>query len=344
MPQAQPQFLNTLPHFQYFGEDALLICDLKLLKLIPDLQNWAAGFSAKYFVEAGEELKNLHQFPSHFEKILKVSQNLNPRNMVIVAMGGGSVGDFAGFLASVFKRGVRLIHIPTTWLAALDSSHGGKTALNVRHGKNQVGTFYPAEQTLLVKKILISQPASRAQEAAGELIKIALLSEDKWVSRFEKTLSITPEVLWKYLPPAIHEKLKIVAQDPFEKTNIRQTLNLGHTLGHVLETALKIPHGTAVAHGLKFSVHWSFKRRIMQQPAFTRAMNLIEKKTADPATLLSLRPSSQRFRSLLIHDKKKQAQDQFNFIFIRDFGKPLCALVTLDELLTEAHQQGFIKK
>ncbi len=135
----------------------LLIYDRKL-DIIPAFKKWRRQYSLVYPVSAGEQLKALEKFPQHIQKILKLTQDIPSRELSIVAAGGGSVLDFAGFVASTLKRGVKFISVPTTWLAAIDASHGGKTALNVGGTKNQIGTFYPAEQILLKKEFLFAQP------------------------------------------------------------------------------------------------------------------------------------------------------------------------------------------
>src|SRR5690606_36298588 len=106
----------------------------------------------------GEELKQIKNFPGHIRKISKVLGEANHRGLTIIVVGGGSVGDFGGFVASVYRRGVNLIHIPSTWLAAVDSSHGGKTALNVFSVKNQIGSFYPAKEIYLLEPLLATLP------------------------------------------------------------------------------------------------------------------------------------------------------------------------------------------
>jgi 3-dehydroquinate synthase len=140
------------------------------------LTTWIQTFPNKYGVHSGESLKETKNFHQHIQKILKLSVGISKQEITIVALGGGSIGDFSGFVASVLKRGVRLVHVPSTWLSAIDSAHGGKTALNAGGIKNQIGTFYPAQKTYISKKILFTQPEIRLQDAWGEALKTALLS------------------------------------------------------------------------------------------------------------------------------------------------------------------------
>src|SRR6185295_5151716 len=113
-------------------------------------RNWLKKFPCRYGVKSGESLKDLEKFPGHCKAILQMTEKIETRPLQLIAVGGGSVGDFAGFVASTLKRGVPLIHVPSTWLAAIDSTHGGKTALNVAGIKNQIGTFKQAEKIIVV--------------------------------------------------------------------------------------------------------------------------------------------------------------------------------------------------
>lgn len=336
------EFLERLSAAKLDPASSLLIFDRRLLRVSREFAAWAKRFPYRYAVESGEPLKDLNAFSGHVEKLLKRTEGLSPRTMTCIAAGGGTVGDFAGFFASVFKRGVRLVQIPTTWLAAIDSSHGGKTALNIRGAKNQIGTFYPAERVIMVKSVLLAQPEERAREAMGELGKIALLDGGTWVKRLERARVSGGELVWEFLKPAVEAKWKVVAKDPRETTGLRQILNLGHTVGHVFEAALGLPHGTAVAQGLFFALEFSERRGSLESVARTRAMKLLSER-------MGLRPeppkrklSESRFRSLLLQDKKRSGKKDVTFIFLRGIGQPERVSVSIDELVREARRQGLL--
>src|SRR5438445_1275287 len=160
------------PHFpapKKLGEELLLIYDDVLPKKSAEFKKWMKQIPLRYAVQAGEGLKSIDLFPEHISKITALCEKASVRKLTIVVVGGGSVGDFGGFVASILKRGVRLVHLPSTWLAAIDSAHGGKTALNVGGAKNQIGTFYPATEVVLVKSLLLSQPPARTFEGFAEL-------------------------------------------------------------------------------------------------------------------------------------------------------------------------------
>ncbi|MCB0368948.1 MAG: hypothetical protein KDD45_05710, partial [Bdellovibrionales bacterium] len=168
-------YANKLPHPSSLASVSILIYD-KYLQKNPSLNKWIEQFSFSLPVKAGENLKQLNQFEKHLLTLLKIVEKAKTKNITIVALGGGSLGDFAGFLASVFKRGVPLIHIPSTWLSAIDSSHGGKTALNVAGYKNQIGTFYPANKIYIIKNLLLTQPQVRLADSMGEVLKTILIN------------------------------------------------------------------------------------------------------------------------------------------------------------------------
>lgn len=323
--ESKLQFQTALPALDY--RECLLIYDRKLLK---EWGAWIRRFPQAYPVSSGEQLKDLREFPKHVEKLMKISADLSPKTMQVVAFGGGSVGDFAGFFASVFKRGVSLIQIPSTWLAALDSAHGGKTALNVRSVKNQVGTFYPANQIFLVSSVLEKLGPGRFQEAWSEAIKVALLDSPALAGKVQKATDA--KKLWKLLPALIKAKLKIVRRDPFEQKGIRHLLNLGHTVGHVLEAELGLSHGLAVGYGLRFALNWSKSQGLL---AKNFELHGIPGSTDLAVALRKVRQA----RQLLMKDKKMGVGGRIRFVLLKRPGLPVIANPTVHEILQEIERQ-----
>lgn len=320
----------------------MLIYDRFLESHSPQIRRWIQRFKYRYPVQAGESLKQLASFPAHFESLLALSAEISPKELCFVSLGGGSVGDFTGFVASTFKRGVGLIHFPSTWLAAMDSVHGGKTALNAGGIKNTIGTFYPASRVYLVKSLLESQPPARQQEALGELAKTALIDGGPWVKRLGHSPgALTNERLWEFLPDAIRSKMKVVNADPLESNGHRRLLNLGHTLGHVIESHHEIAHGKAVAQGLIFSLLWSGERKLLSAKATQARLRWLKDVfniVAEPQPL-----TQRKFDQLLNQDKKKASSQSVYFIFITSRG---CKIekVHQRDLIREARRQGWIKK
>ncbi len=327
---------------------SLLIYDRKLDSVSPEFKKWRKRFDKSYVVRSGESLKDLSRFARHVRSLSNLCKEVSPRDLTVIAVGGGSVGDFAGFFASIFKRGVKLVHVPSTWLASIDSAHGGKTALNVDHVKNQVGSFYPAERVCFIKPLLFAQPKVRVVEANGELGKIALLDGGAWVSKLEKSTLRGADLLWAFLKPAIEAKMKIVARDPFEKTGLRRILNFGHTMGHVFETAYGWPHGAAVAQGLYFALEFGQRRGLLRSGAKeTRSALRVRRLLGDVLGLKtesSIRPlAARKAEYLLGFDKKKSASGLVTFIFLKDIGRPVQENLRISEVVSEAKRQGWVK-
>ncbi|MEI7973128.1 MAG: hypothetical protein WCH11_02040 [Bdellovibrio sp.] len=206
------------------------------------------------WVEGGEKLKSWQGLEEFLSKHLGKFHGHSRRDLVLVSLGGGSVSDFVGFLASVYHRGVSCVHIPSTWLAAMDSVIGGKTALNWANMKNQLGSFHAAETVILDEELLLSQPHFLAQQAYGEVLKMALLAGGSLYRKVSTSPQISPQHLWNLLPRLIAEKQKWVQKDPFETRGVRELLNLGHSMGHIFELQLRISHGESVLMGLMFDL------------------------------------------------------------------------------------------
>lgn len=348
------RFTNDLPDPRALaltasGGSALLIHDRILAGRVPGFRKWASRFSAVYPVAGGEGLKSLDRFPAHMEKILRLTRDFPPGKTTIVVMGGGSVGDFGGFVASVLKRGMRLVQIPSTWLAAIDSAHGGKNALNVGGAKNQMGTVHFASSVVLVRAVLFSQGRERARESLGELAKIALIDGGPWARALERSRESpdsNEKLLWKSLPQAIGAKYKVVARDPFERKRIRQVLNLGHTFGHALEAHHGIPHGTAVAQGMFFSLEWSRERGLIRGSEHERIAGFLRGRFGFSPLheLASYRkiPRS-RFLELVRADKKRDSSSTVLEIFVQGFGKTRIESVPVLALAAEAKRQGWVR-
>lgn len=305
--------------------DLFLIYDVKLQR---KHGAWIRRFPDRLAVRSGEPLKSLDSFSRIVEKILRRGQG---RKLCFVAFGGGSIGDFAGFLASVYQRGSELVHFPSTWLAALDSAHGGKTALNVGGYKNQIGTFWPASTVWVTREVLLAQPPERLAEVLGEVVKTSLLRGDEWWSE-TTARAYSGERLWRYLPEAIRFKQKTVARDPYEAGGHRRILNLGHTMGHVIEARLGLPHGEAVRFGLCFAILWSAERGYVKE-AFLKACTRAFWWPADRELVRVFRAVGNP-GAALARDKKNTRQG-VGFVFLRGPGRPIVEKVGVAEIVAE---------
>lgn len=341
--QSRLHFIDSLDKLLADGpaaESTLLIYDEALATHVKGFTKFAKNYLHRAAFASGEKLKDIREFPKHVETLVHAAEDLSPRSMTVLAMGGGSIGDFAGFFASVYKRGVRLVHVPSTWLAAIDSSHGGKTALNVGGAKNQIGTFYPSSDTYLCRDLLLNQPSNLVADAMGELVKIAIIDGTKWVSELEKeTTSTLPERLWKYLKPAIESKLKVVARDPKETRGDRQLLNLGHTLGHVLESAHGWSHGYSIGQGIYFALEMSEAIGILKSRERVEKLLVANGIVKSPP---KKKLSRTHAKTLLLADKKRAGEGLVTFLAIEKIGRVHRVDLHVEDLLDEARRTGWI--
>ena len=207
----------------------------------------AAGFTVlqDYFL-AGEHSKTFR----NWERILRFfTENRVSRSDVVVALGGGVVGDMVGFAAACYQRGVRLVQIPTTLLAAVDSSVGGKTAVDLPAGKNLIGAFWQPSLVLCDTDTLQTLPDAVRRDGCAEIIKYGVLDGETLFSKLEK--SLPDEIPEDILARCVEIKRDIVGADEFD-TGARHLLNLGHTAAHAAEllSDYSLSHGSAVAMGL----------------------------------------------------------------------------------------------
>lgn len=324
-------------------DSSLLIFD-QFLQKTPAGRKIIKQFPWRVGTIAGEQLKDLREFPKNAEKILKVVSQSNQKNLRVVALGGGSVGDFAGFFASILKRGVPLTSIPSTWLSAIDSAHGGKNGLNAKGAKNQLGTFNHADTVHIIDELLLGQPQARIYDAAGEFLKISIIEgKDLW-RKTAALKNLKSHDLLKVLPRAIKAKYRVVNKDPFEKQGHRQVLNLGHTLGHVIEAQTKIPHGEAVGQGLVFAVRWSYElgflsQKFYQEISSAELYRFFEKGLRK--SLKKLNPGA--VRKGLALDKKMSRTGTLFFIFVVRPGLVVRHKVKVNEIIAELLRQRKVK-
>ena len=345
-------YLKKLPTLKKLSEiigyaptQTLVIYDRKLEKT-STISKWLkTGQKVDYPVTAGEKLKDLDYYPGHAKKILRKLGPAERGKCVVIAVGGGTVGDFAGFFASTFKRGVPFVHIPSTMLAAMDSAHGGKNALNISGVKNQVGTFYPAEAVLIAREILQTIPVPQMKSAGGELAKTILIEGGEFFEQAKEADFNDFATFWKFLPQAIDTKNRIVEQDPLEKSGKRQILNLGHTFGHALESYYGISHGLAVGLGLVFSTHWSHHHGFLSLQDQEVILDFLHDKVGVPKIHQFVKGKKSLTRAklekLILDDKKVIGLNSVTFIFLEGIGKPFRKTVDIDSFLTEAQRQGW---
>ncbi len=217
----------------------------------------AAGVEAEWFlVDDGESAKTMNTIESLTERLASAGVL---RGDAIVAFGGGVVGDVAGFLAAVYHRGIDVVQVPTTLLAMVDSSIGGKTGVNLPQGKNLVGAFHQPKAVLADPSVLFTLSPREYHCGLGEVAKYALMGDDELMATLlgerGRILIRDPQVLSHVIRRSAAMKSGYVAHDEFERSGLRAHLNYGHTLAHAIETVADhaLAHGEAVAVGLVFA-------------------------------------------------------------------------------------------
>lgn len=232
-----------------------------------------AGFHVCSFVfPSGEASKNGSTYLALMQHL---AEHQITRSDLIVALGGGVVGDLAGFAAATYLRGIRFIQIPTTLLAAVDSSVGGKTAIDLPAGKNLVGAFYQPSLVLCDTQTLNTLPTSVFRDGCAEIIKYAILYDPDLFSHLEeKGLSLERE---EVIARCVELKKEAVMADEFDR-GLRKKLNLGHTIGHAVEalSSFRISHGCAVAIGTAIICRSAAKRKLLSSRECTRILSLID--------------------------------------------------------------------
>ena len=245
------------------------------------------------------------------EKIARALVSLGAdRDATLLAVGGGVVGDVAGFVAASYLRGVRLIHVPTTLVAQVDSAIGGKTGVNLPEGKNLVGAFYPPELVIADPDVLSTLPHRQYRAGLYEIIKYGVIADPALFRYLERNMLALLRrdrgALEYVIPRCIRIKAMVVGKDERE-SGLRQILNFGHTLGHALETATgykKFLHGEAVGHGMIFATLLALAIGHLGVKDAARIIGLILSVGPLPR-IPSL--SNSELRSLMLSDKKVHA-------------------------------------
>jgi 3-dehydroquinate synthase len=256
------------------------------------------------------------------------------RKSTIIALGGGSVGDLAGFTASIYMRGIRLIQMPTTLLAMVDSSIGGKTAINHPQGKNLVGRFHQPIKVIIDPLFLNTLPEREIRSGMAEVIKYGIISDFE-LFRFLEDKNLTDFTIRDKIEIIIRcvaTKARYVEQDEEDSKGIRAALNLGHTLGHVLEKLSKhsINHGEGVSMGMVAAAWISRSDEHISESSYDKIKSLLESYRL-PTQIPRLNKT--KILELMHRDKKAEA-GQIRFVLPTGIGKnPLLRYVS-DEKVT----------
>lgn len=263
---------------------------------------------------AGEELKKLKNIEITAQHLTKLGLD---RGSCLIALGGGVIGDFTGFLASTYMRGIPFIQVPTTLLAMVDSSIGGKTGVNLPNGKNLIGTFHQPEKILVDPAFLQTLPEAELKNGIAESIKHACINDPELFEFLEenneKILEKDAETLENLISMSSKTKIDIVQQD--EKENdLRMLLNYGHTIGHAVEQAsnYKIGHGEAVSIGIH---QVNLRSQCPDTDRIEKLLKLYGLPTEIPSSI-----SRDKVEQLSMHDKKNRGGSR-TFVVVEKIGE-----------------------
>lgn len=266
--------------------------------------------SVKHILPPGESTKSWQHLENTSDFLLNVGME---RSDTLIALGGGVIGDLTGFIASILKRGCNFIQIPTTLLAQVDSSVGGKTAINSKAGKNLIGAFKQPQFVLIDPNVLDSLPDRELRAGYAEVVKYGLINDADFFAWCEENSSKLfrrdPEALTYAITKSVQAKATIVAEDEKELTGVRALLNLGHTFGHALEAetgySSKLVHGEAVAAGMALAFHYSVRRGHCDAADAQRVeMHLKEAGLPHSLKSANVQASGETLVGHMMHDKK----------------------------------------
>ena len=280
-----------------------------------------------YFFKASEKNKSQNSVNKILEILL--SKNFS-REDCLVSVGGGITGDISGFAASLFKRGLKFINIPTTLLSQVDSSIGGKTGINTRYGKNLIGSFYQPNLVISDIEFLKTLPKRELICGYGEILKHSLISNKKFFNFLDKNSSKIFKLSSSHIKKAIFESCKIkkqvVEKDEKEK-GLRKILNFGHTFAHAFEATLgysnKLNHGEAVILGIKTALNFSLKNKIINKKEYSLIVNHIIKShlPSDMNKFFEAKDLN-KILSFMLKDKKNNS-DKISLVLLKKIGSPI---------------------
>ena len=318
---------NILKSNNIFFEKCLIVFDTKVPKNKLNILKKKVKSSQKiiHYFKANEKNKNLKNINIILDKLFKYNFN---RNDCIISMGGGITGDVSGFAASIFKRGLKFINIPTTLLSQVDSSIGGKTGVNNKYGKNLIGSFLQPDLVISDISILNSLPKREIICGYGEILKHSLINNEntfKYLNKnYFKIISLKSPFIEKAIADSCKIKRNIVELDEKEK-NLRKILNLGHTFAHAYEAALsytnKLNHGEAVILGIISSAKFSFENKILNKKDYNKIIEHINYlKFPSHLKYYFKKKHVNKIIKYMKSDKKNNSS-KINLILIKKIGK-----------------------
>jgi 3-dehydroquinate synthase len=290
-------------------------------------------------VPDGEEFKTLEWANNLYDSLF---DHRMERDSIIIALGGGVIGDLVGFVAATYKRGLNFVQVPTTLLAQVDASVGGKVAVDHPQGKNLIGAFYQPRCVLISLDVLDTLPAREMRSGLAEVIKYGVISDAQLFDYIEENLDALlrgqHDVLGFVVKRSCQIKASVVIRDERE-TGLRVVLNFGHTLGHAIEAATGYRlcrHGEAVAMGMVYATKLAVELKMTSHETLTRIAGLIEmaglptkREDADPDRIIEF----------LRHDKKV-LNDRIRFVLPQKIGQVIITDAVPEKLIREVLKES----
>jgi len=307
----------------YHNKKIYIITDTNVSKLyLEELENILKDeFIVKsIIVEAGEKSKSFETYVNVLEQLFKLDIR---RNELLIALGGGVIGDLTGFIASSIYRGIPYIGIPTSLLAQMDSSIGGKTGIDFYGRKNVVGAFKQPLAVLIDPKTLDTLDKREFSNGMGELIKHGLIGNKDLFDKLKKHPKIDENIIFE----SLKVKQKVVLEDEFDQGN-RMILNFGHTFGHIIELEEGYKHGEAVAIGMLMAIKFGIDLNITNKDIYKDVVDIL-----NGYNLPTKEYDYKKYLSKTIYDKKNLA-GVVSFILIKEVGKT-CIYKVDEEKLKE---------
>ena len=287
-------------------------------------------------IESGEDNKNLHTCISLWEALTELKID---RKSLLINIGGGVLTDMGGFVANCYKRGIAFINIPTTLLAMVDASIGGKTGVDLGSFKNQIGNFALPKMVLIEPDFIQTQSFEQIRSGFAEIIKHGLIADADYWQEIKKIQKPNAENTGNLIETSIEIKKSVVSQD-FTESGLRKILNFGHTIGHAvesffLENKKPILHGEGVAFGMLAESYISMKKNLLSPSEHEEIKNYI-------ASIYPKLPVKQEnFDEILtfMQNDKKNAQNEIRFVLLEKIGRAVYDIHVDNELIIEAMSQ-----
>ena len=326
----------------------LLVAEIKPSKIFVLTDKLSHQYTSEYFsdntifqsavhitIDSGENHKDINSLSEIWQALI---ENKADRHAILINVGGGMISDIGGFAAATYKRGIKYINVPTTILAAVDASVGGKTAINHQNIKNAIGAIHPPYSTIISTRFFQTLSHDNILSGLGEMLKHALLKDLKSTTEILNSNidSIYKDEFLNILRDSVMVKEAIVTEDPYEN-GIRKALNFGHTFGHAFESLSLsknhiIPHGVAVAYGIVAELVLSHLQ--MQFPS--QLLHQISSFVKENFGSLSITCNDYDLLIDFMRQDKKNTDSEINFTLMKSIGMPIIDCHSSEEQIKTA--------